>query len=244
MRSARSTAVAVLLILASAGAATDTRASAIIGFDGSFEEMLATLQARDYDTGLALIVPLAEDGDALAQFWLGSLYRFGVDELPQDLPEAASWLRLAAQQGYPEAQFMLGQMFDDGLGVPQDYVEAANWYRRAALQDHSESQYNLARKYELGQGIQQDFVQAQMWLNILAARTADMELRERAISHNGAAMQMSDQQLSEAMSLAIKWRPTHIFEDPRLSMRPPPPRIQELLPPPLEPEINPVLPTP
>jgi TPR repeat protein len=37
---------------------------------------------------------------------------------------AAQWLRRAADQGYPAAQFLLGLMFDKGHGVRQDFVEA------------------------------------------------------------------------------------------------------------------------
>ena len=39
----------------------------------------------------------------------------------------AVWDRKAAEQGYAEAQTMLGIMYHDGDGVPQDYAEAYYW---------------------------------------------------------------------------------------------------------------------
>ena len=35
---------------------------------------------------------------------------------------------LAADQGSPPAQFLLGDMYADGRGVPKDYVAAYEWY--------------------------------------------------------------------------------------------------------------------
>ena len=46
------------------------------------------------------------------------------------------WLPLA-EQGDAKAQFNLGVMYGDGLGVKQDYFEEVNWYRKAAEQGHA-----------------------------------------------------------------------------------------------------------
>ena len=37
-----------------------------------------------------------------------------------------------AEQGHPEAPYILGVMYADGRGVPQDYVEAHMWLNLAA----------------------------------------------------------------------------------------------------------------
>jgi hypothetical protein len=44
-----------------------------------------------------------------------------------DYAEAANWFRSAAEQGYPRAQYELGQLYEKGLGVIQDYVQAHTW---------------------------------------------------------------------------------------------------------------------
>jgi len=42
--------------------------------------------------------------------------------------------RLAADQGYVDAQVYLGSMYELGLGVTQDYTEATRLYRLAVDQ--------------------------------------------------------------------------------------------------------------
>ncbi|CEP36818.1 Sel1 domain protein repeat-containing protein [Halomonas sp. R57-5] len=44
--------------------------------------------------------------------------------VPEDDVEATRWFRLAAVQGYPEAQFALGAQYEFGRGVNQDDVTA------------------------------------------------------------------------------------------------------------------------
>src|SRR5262245_13397674 len=66
----------------------------------------------------------------------------------------AAYLQLlpAGHAGNPQAQFILGQMSDSGLGVPQDQSEAVRWYRLAAANGHAPAQYALARAYAEGRG--------------------------------------------------------------------------------------------
>ena len=44
---------------------------------------------------------------------------------PRNYAEAAKWYRRAADLDYAEAQYNLGILYQDGLGIPQDYAEAA-----------------------------------------------------------------------------------------------------------------------
>ena len=73
----------------------------------------------------------AEQGNASAQFILGSLH-LGGRHVPQDYDKAVKWLRLAAEQGYAIAQVVLGSLYLKGVGVPQDYVQAHMWFNLAA----------------------------------------------------------------------------------------------------------------
>ena len=41
-------------------------------------------------------------------------------------------LRPLAEQGYAQAEKLLGYMYEFGQGVPQDYLQAAAWYRKAS----------------------------------------------------------------------------------------------------------------
>ena len=100
---------------------------------------------------IAEIRSRAEQGDVDAQFTLGNIYSIsqimsanGMGVGPEiDAAEAATWYRLAAEQGHATAQNNLGGMYADGRGVPQDDAEAVRWYRQAAEQREAEAQYNL-----------------------------------------------------------------------------------------------------
>ena len=77
-------------------------------------------------------------------------------------------IRLAADQGYPEAQFYLGFAYTEGRGVPRDDAEAARWVRLAADQGHPYAQGHLGRLYAEGRGVEQDLVAAHTWLSLAA----------------------------------------------------------------------------
>ena len=87
----------------------------------------------DYATALREWRPLAEQGDALAQYNLGLLYRKGRG-VPQDDVQARQWYAKAAVQGQAKAQFNLGTLYFNGEGVPKDYQQALRWFRLAADQ--------------------------------------------------------------------------------------------------------------
>jgi len=92
----------------------------------------------DYATALKEMQPLAEQGDADAQFNLGVMYENG-QGVPQDDGEAARWFRLAAEQGESAAQTKLGLLYEQGRGVLQDYVQAHMWVNLAAAQNQEDA---------------------------------------------------------------------------------------------------------
>ena len=71
-----------------------------------FRKMWAALRRGDYNTAAAeMLGQIAEAGDPDAQYRLGMMYDFG-QGVKKDPTESARWLRLAAVQGLPEAQFL------------------------------------------------------------------------------------------------------------------------------------------
>jgi hypothetical protein len=75
--------------------------------------------------------PLAQQGDAKAQYYLGEIYETGILNIP-DYQLAALWYQRAADQGYKDAQMNLGFLYESGKGVTQDKAKALNLYRLAA----------------------------------------------------------------------------------------------------------------
>jgi TPR repeat protein len=58
--------------------------------------------------------------------------------------EAAESLRVAAEQGHAESQYLLSTLYDEGQGVARDEALAAYWERKAADQGHAYAQANLS----------------------------------------------------------------------------------------------------
>lgn len=69
----------------------------------------------------------------------------------------------AAEEGNDVAQFNIGLLYANGLGVEQSYVRAREWYRKAGLQGNVEAQYNLGLMYAEGKGVFRNFVDAASW---------------------------------------------------------------------------------
>ena len=101
---------------------------------GPLEACAGAFDRQDYAAALQLCRPLAEQGDARAQFSIGGMYYNG-QGVRQDYVEAAEWTRKSAKQGYAPAQAHLGVMYWNGQGVPQDAVRAYMWLHLAAAQE-------------------------------------------------------------------------------------------------------------
>ena len=100
--------------------------SAGMSVSADYQKGVTAYQSGDYATALSELQPLAEQGDAVAQYALGVMYNHG-EGVPQDYKTAVKWYRLAAEQGYASAQGNLGYMYAFGDGVLTDYVRAHMW---------------------------------------------------------------------------------------------------------------------
>ena len=66
------------------------------------------------------------------------------DGVEPDPEEALNWYRKAAEQGVPEAQIALGDVYATGRGVAVDHDEARRWFDKAAGQGHEGAAARLA----------------------------------------------------------------------------------------------------
>jgi uncharacterized protein len=188
---------------------------------GPFEDALAAAQSGDYSTANWALRPLADHGNAVAQFDLGSMYESG-HGVPQDYIAAMKWFRLAAEQGNAMAQYDLGSMYYNGHGVAQDYTEAAKWFQRAAEQDYAWAQFYFGFFLANGFGVPKDLIQAHLWLNLATISHFDppfgslriMDEKERRALGNLATgardkveKEMTKDQIAEAQMLAGQWKP-------------------------------------
>jgi TPR repeat protein len=203
---------------------------------GTFEDAVDAHARGDYAKALRLIRPLANDGDAAAQFTLGLMYVTG-HGVQQDDAAAALWFRKAAEQGL--AQSNLGVLYRDGRGVTRDFTEASMWFRKAADQGDAVGEYLLGYQYANGIGVALDYSEAMIWFRKAAEQghsVAKVQLgvmyaegrgvpqdyviahmwfslaaaqgEQRAVETLAMAEQrMTPAQIAEAQKLARDWKP-------------------------------------
>jgi localization factor PodJL len=105
----------------------------------------------------------AAKGDAAAEFEIGQRYAEGRGGVSQNLPEAAWWYDLAAQQGLVLAEFRLGGLYEKGFGVKKDLDAARKLYLAAADAGNAKAMHNLAVLYAEGIDGKPDYQNAAKW---------------------------------------------------------------------------------
>jgi TPR repeat protein len=132
-----------------------------------FDEAAAALARADWATALKELTPLAEAGNAAAQYNLGSMYRRG-DGVPVDYSSARQWFEKAAAQELPEAELALGDLYARGQGVMKSLPTAADWYRKAAQHGNARAMNNLGAMAANGDGMKADPAEALTWFTAAA----------------------------------------------------------------------------
>jgi hypothetical protein len=77
-------------------------------------------------------LPLAQQGNAEAQYYVARIYANGMDGVPVNYAQAADWYGRAAKQKFAPAVQELGYLYESGLGVQQDRLLALNLQRQAS----------------------------------------------------------------------------------------------------------------
>ncbi len=168
------------------------------GWAGPFEDAYIAYTRGDYAAALKVFVPLAEAGNADAEYSVGVMYANGRG-MPRAYAEAAKWFRRAAEKGQAGAQYDLGVLYAKGQGVPEDTTEAAKWFRKAADQGKPSAQYNLGYMYSTGQGVPQDYAEAAKWYR-KAADQGDTDSQNRL-----ATLYLSGDGVTQDFAEAAKW---------------------------------------
>jgi clan AA aspartic protease (TIGR02281 family) len=84
----------------------------------------------------------------------------------QNYVEAMRWYRIAADQGNALAQYNIGSLYANGLGVPRDYSQAMRWYRMAADRGLVEAQCDITPLYAKLRHTQRNYAEAVLWFSI------------------------------------------------------------------------------
>ncbi len=82
----------------------------------------------------------------------------------EDYLNAFRLLKPIADQGDAEAQCLIGNMYQLGLGLEKDILEAIKWYKKSAKQGYGVASNNLAEILMVGeQGIDIAQAEAEKW---------------------------------------------------------------------------------
>jgi len=132
--------------------------------DEAFDEGVNAFLAENYKLAMTRLKPFAENGNAKAQSYLGSMFESG-SGVERDYVEAVRWFQMAAEQGDAYSQSHVGYAYEYGRGAPRDEQAAAKWYSKAADQGDAYGQARLGGLYRDGRGVTQDYQQAFNWFS-------------------------------------------------------------------------------
>lgn len=191
----------ILAAILIAGLAAAPVPTASVRADDERARALDQYERGEHAAAAALLAPLAEGGDAEAQFLLGELY-FAGSGVAKDRAVAAAWYRKAADAGDPRAQTQLARLYFYGSGVPKDPDQAVALFRAAAATGFARAQLGLGWAYERGRGVAQDPVSALAWYT-LAADAGDPDA---AIQRDHLAADLDTAERAEAAERARLWR--------------------------------------
>ena len=145
-------------------------AAALIGLTGvsaaqDVQTGIAAWQAGDYDKAVAAWRPLADAGNADAQFNVAQAYRLGRG-VPQNLNLAEQWFERAARQRHEQAGASLGLLlFQNGRAR-----EAMPWIQAAATRGDPRAQYVFGTALFNGDVLRRDLPRAYAMMSAAASQ--------------------------------------------------------------------------
>lgn len=163
---------------------------------------------NEAETGVAIekLEQAALLGHPPAQLQLGELFKTG-QGVDQDLAQARTWFRRAANGGNVLAMHRVGVMTARGEGGSANTPEAISWFEQAANRGLVDSQYNLGAIYhpagegETQDGGLQDAGKAYYWYS-LAAQNGDEQASPLAA---GVGATISEDQRAELDEAITAW---------------------------------------
>ena len=159
---------------------------------------IAAYKNKEFKAALHEFLTAARQGDAVAQSYLGEMYRFG-EGVPVDNQIAASWYTKAANQRHVHSQAILGAMYAMGQGVEKDINQVVRWMTAAADQGDLSSKLVLAEIYSGGALVPQDHSKA-----FTLYRSA-AELGNAKAQHQLGVMYQVGQGVPENRLKAVEW---------------------------------------
>ena len=101
------------------------------------------LEIGNFEQAFSAYKMLSDTEDhAKSQYIIAKMYIAGKG-VTHSAEQALLYIKMAANNGYPEAQFHLGMLYINGTGVTQSKTDAIVWFKKAAAQDHKNAKTAL-----------------------------------------------------------------------------------------------------
>ncbi len=139
---------------------------------------------------------------AVAAIQLGIAYSRG-NYVRTDRDEANRYMRLAADGGSPEIQYIVGSMMIEWVSPLRDDKVAVDYFEKAALQNHAGAMLALGRLLASGRGREFNPVAAYAWFMLAAERN----VRGAAMARDNLSANLNAAQIAEAKARAEKLVP-------------------------------------
>ena len=110
---------------------------------------------EERDEAAEQLEQLAEDGDAYAQYIIGTAYRDGGLLIP-DTAKAQKLLKRAAEQDLDAAQYALGKLYLSDDADVHDSAKGIYWLKRSADNGNDFAAYRLGKEYLSGKNVSKD----------------------------------------------------------------------------------------
>ena len=133
--------------------------------DPRVKEGYAAYKAGDFTKAYDIWLPLAEAGNAEAQFRIGRLYDFG-EGISVDREKSADWYAAAISQDHLSAIFNMAHTLYWGESDRAEKGYAVTLFFRGAKMGDTKAQHHLGIALAAGDGISRNYVEAFKWLYI------------------------------------------------------------------------------
>ena len=114
----------------------------------TYEKGLTAYEQKDLKVAFMIWAYLVKNGDAASKYGLAIVYMS-----LENTEHSLYWLNKSAEEGYPMAQYDLGQTYCDGDLVEKDMHKCAYWIKKAKDNGYEES-YDIWNELSLGKYIE------------------------------------------------------------------------------------------
>ena len=136
-----------------------------------YERAFAALERKDFKKAAYYLSYFASNGDDVAQYNMGILYRddLGVEK---NNKVALSWFLLSAEQNHMLANYAIAKLIEDKEGLYQFERDAIDFYKEAAFLGHAIAPLEIGNFYFSRKQVPEDLVRAFIWWSLSFERGA------------------------------------------------------------------------